>query len=139
MNAQFTQQQFQAAQSILASGKNVWLITDEDKVIDVYASRDKAKEAKLGRVVKFEGKFDDVEIIEKKAEVKQKAEKKVKEVKEKKISKRQLAIDILNESQDKTRGAIIKLYAEKLGMSSAMASTYYYTAKEAVEAQGTNA
>lgn len=135
MNAQFTQQQFQAAQAILASGKNVWLVTDADKVIDVQASRDKAKEAKLGRVVKFEGKLDDVQIVE----TKQKAEKKVKEVKEKKTSKRQMAVDILIASEDKSRGAIIKLYAEKLGMSSAMASTYYYTAKELIEAQGTNA
>lgn len=125
-----TKELIKQAQEIVAAGKNVWVVADGDKVISVHHSRDKAKEAGGGKVSKFEGALEIVkEVVREK--------KQPKEQKEKKITKRQMALELLANAEDKTRGAMVKLFGEKLGMSTAMASTYYYTMKSIVE--GNNA
>lgn len=52
-----------------------------------------------------------------------------KPTKEKKVSKVDQARDLYNAAADKSRGAVIAIFMEKLGMSKAAASTYYYNIK----------
>lgn len=55
--------------------------------------------------------------------------KAVKAVKEKKVSKVDQARELYEAAEDKSRGAVIAVFMEKLGMSKAAASTYYYNIK----------
>lgn len=52
-----------------------------------------------------------------------------KPAKEKKASKVDQARELYNAAADKSRGAVIAIFQEKLGMSKAAASTYYYNIK----------
>lgn len=48
------------------------------------------------------------------------------------VSKRRQAEDMYIESDDKSRRAMIQMFKDRLGMSPAMASTYFYNIKKAV-------
>lgn len=48
---------------------------------------------------------------------------------EKKVSKVDLARELYNQSENKTRAVVIVMFMDKLGMSKAMASTYFYSCK----------
>lgn len=52
-----------------------------------------------------------------------------KPVKEKKASKVDLARELYEQSEDKSRAAMIAIFMDKLGMSKAAASTYFYNIK----------
>jgi hypothetical protein len=57
---------------------------------------------------------------------------KVAAVKETKVSKKQLAINIMSAHKDAKRSDIMAKFMSELGMSKVMANTYYYNVKAAL-------
>jgi hypothetical protein len=57
---------------------------------------------------------------------------KVAAVKETKVSKKQLAINIMSANKDAKRSDIMAKFMSELGMSKVMANTYYYNVKAAL-------
>ena len=98
---------------------------NEDTEVELVTPTFEAAEAEVETEV--EVKAQPVEKPAKaKKEAKVKAPKAEKPAVEKKVSKADQARELFQAAEDKSRGAMIKVFMEKLGFSKAAASTYFY-------------